>query len=179
MHRLLSYFLYLWLTFASHFPSNLCSIRIPTRPQTQQPIPPHSPNVLFGAQTSATYLINGGSCSQLDLTGPANSGCIYDPLDPSFVTTFVECPPGQIALQNGCVSTGPEAITGVTQQLTDVQTVQCTVNLPIGQPYVVTVTATCVELTITAPSGLALTSKLTPNAFHARIAADKAKVSGL
>lgn len=103
--------------------------------------------------------------------GPAETGCRVEPTDLTFAVAFVNCPDGQIALQNGCVSTGPEAITGVTQQLEEVETVQCIVNLPAAGPYFITVTATCVDMTITAPNGKALRSSLTPEATLARVSA--------
>lgn len=137
------------------------------------------PNKLKGAQTSATYSIANGACSPVNIDGPAVTDCVYDTNEPSFVVAYIECPDGQIALQNGCVSTGAEAITGVTQQLTDVQTVQCITNLPLGQDYVVTVTATCVELAITAPGNTVLKSKQTAQATRGQIAAAAAKLRGV
>jgi hypothetical protein len=107
----------------------------------------------------------------IDKNGPAVAGCRVDPDNLSFAVAYVNCPDGQIALQNGCVSTGPEAITGVTQQLELIETVQCIVNLPAAGPYFMTVTATCVEMTITAPTGKALRSNATPEATLARVIA--------
>lgn len=137
----------------------------------------NSPNALTGAQTSAVYQYDPtveppeNRCVQIDKTGPAEAGCRVDPTDLTFAVAFVNCPEGQIALQNGCVSTGPEAITGVTQQLELIETVQCIVNLPETGPYFITVTATCVDMTITAPSGKALKSNLTPEATLKRVQA--------
>jgi hypothetical protein len=137
---------------------------------------------LIGAQTSGSFLYNpeieivADRCTPLvdTIEGPAEIKCRVDPdnVPPTFVVAYVNCPAGQIALQNGCVSTGPEAITGVTQQLELVETVQCIVNLPAAGPYVVSVTATCVEMSITAPDGKALKARnVTPEATFARMVA--------
>lgn len=147
-------------------------------PGAEGPPGPPGPNALTGAQTSAVFMYDPtvepaeDRCVQIDKTGPAVAGCRVDPTDLTFAVAFVNCPDGQIALQNGCVSTGPEAITGVTQQLELIETVQCIINLPQAGPYFLTVTATCVEMTITAPDGKALRSNLTPEATLARVKAN-------
>jgi hypothetical protein len=153
------------------FNSRALPLRIP-KPK------PDSPNALTGELTSANAIVTPppdgsttGTCEIANSQGSAVSDCLVDYSDPTapFVIASISCPEGQIALQNGCVSTGPEAITGVTQQLSSVDTVQCIVNLPTTGSYAVTVTATCVVMSINSPAGALLKSSLSLQSTRARV----------
>lgn len=70
-----------------------------------------------------------------------------------------------MSLQNGCISTGPQAITGFVQEG---GAAQCYVNLPATGLYAVSITSTCVEMTISDGAGKVLKSSLTVKSSRAQ-----------
>lgn len=111
--------------------------------------------------TPATSSVDLVPCDRLDVIGPAKVQCSADfsDLKEAFIILRLECPAGQIAIQSGCISTGPQAITGMvqTQTETSISTAQCFINLPASGTYSASISATCVTLTITSDtSGKAL-----------------------
>lgn len=146
----------------------------------------NSPNVLTGtAVAGASYIDSTGAapvCLIASQNGPVNQPgaptmtCEYFPVDADnpfpFVLMSVTCPTGQIALQNGCVSAGFEALTGVVQ---DLASVSCYVNVadPANPDWSGGISATCVNMELQTASGAKLTSAL-PKAGRAYRAALRA-----
>lgn len=103
--------------------------------------------------------MTAGTCTALLAQGAGTADCLVDtttdPANPYIIAQF-ECPAGTTSLQNGCVGTGAEA--WLTAQVQDINVVQCFYRLPTTTTnYAVSVTATCVDLTIVSPvSGQAL-----------------------
>lgn len=126
----------------------------------------NSPNALTGQVAAANAQIDFTDptkpvCTIGIATGLGFAECEYfnDPVAP-FIIMKLDCPAGQTALQNGCISGGAEALTGTVQ---DIGSLLCYVNAPAtaNPAWIASITATCVDLTITAVnSNKALVSTL-------------------
>lgn len=146
------------------------------------PVGPPGPNQLFGVVSAATILadMTAGDCTASISQGDGEAACLVDkesdPANP-YIIAELACPPGQIALQNGCVGTGPQAY--VAAFIQDVNAAQCYYRVPVSDTvYAISVTATCVDLEIVSSvSGQALkTSALRVKDFSA--AKLKARIAG-
>lgn len=128
----------------------------------------NSPNALTGSLSTGTIIADADAETCVADLGAGNAEveCAYfaDPTG-DYLLVQLTCPDGQVSLQNGCISTGPEAITGIVQ---DVGATQCFVNMPATGTYAVTITTTCVEMTIATASGTALKSSLSVKANRAQ-----------
>lgn len=143
----------------------------------------NSPNALTGQLTAVNgqldFTTSPPTCTAGVVQGNPliQADCEYntidDPQNPYVVIELI-CPPGQIALQQGCASTGPQALTATIQQA---DTAQCYYNAPVGIPaggWTGTVSATCVDMTITAANGAKLVAtvpRVSAGASRAKLAA--------
>lgn len=121
---------------------------------------PPGPNVLSGVVAAGTIIANltRSTCTAEVSQGVGLVDCLVDkqtdPANPYVIAQFV-CPPGQTAMQQGCIGTGPEAV--LTALVQDVDIVQCFYRVPVtATVYGISVTTTCVELEIVGPTGQAL-----------------------
>jgi hypothetical protein len=119
--------------------------------------------VLTGGISVATIVADPvtGTCTADVQQPPGVADCSFDattdPANP-YIIAQLECPAGTVAIQAGCVGTGPQGWLISTVQDTNV--LQCFYrippNPPQNTPYAVSVTGTCVELSVVSASGKVL-----------------------
>jgi hypothetical protein len=102
--------------------------------------------------------LTAGSCTATTTEGVGETSCTVDkdtdPANPLVIAEFI-CPDGQLALQAGCAGTGSAAWLFATIQ--DIDFVQCFYRIPPTEPnYIVSVTGTCVDITVNGANGKAL-----------------------